>query len=89
MAIQQIVFQGKEYLLIGETDGAIATREQYANGFCPYAHLYPDGIIRRKSSIIGVKSDIEFKGPAQDVFVADGAMDQVMTHPSWRFSEDN
>jgi hypothetical protein len=56
-----IKFQGRAYLLIGsKTDGAIATRHQYANFKDSYAHLFPDGIVRRYGKEIGRAEDIVF-----------------------------
>jgi hypothetical protein len=63
MSIQKIKFQGNEYLLVGETSGAIATEEQYS-GFAPsFAHLFPDGRIMRYGTQIGTRADVEFLGP--------------------------
>jgi len=60
--IQQIKFQNKKYLLIGETEGAICTKKQYINGELSYAHLFEDGTIRRFMHQIGTIKDIEFLG---------------------------
>lgn len=55
-----IEFKGKNYVLVGDlVDGAIATRKQYENFECSYAHLYKDGIIRRFGIPIGTKEDIK------------------------------
>lgn len=61
----KIVFKNKHYFLIDgdlEKGGAIATKEQYENGECSYAHLYPDGNIRRFNEIIGTKDEITIEG---------------------------
>ena len=54
---RKIKFEGKEMLLIG---GAIATQEQFENFEPSYAHLFPDGVIRRYGEEIGLESDIEY-----------------------------
>lgn len=60
----RIMFKGKEYLLISGSleHSAIATKEQYENFECSYAHLFPDGKIRRFNKVIGDVNDIEFVG---------------------------
>ena len=56
-----IKFKGKRYYLIGdlESGGAIATKDQYENGECSYAHLYENGDIMRFREKIGERKDIE------------------------------
>ena len=60
---KQIRFKGKAYVLVGDMKfgGAIATREQYENGKCSFAHLCPDGLIRRFNEIIGTRDEITIK----------------------------
>jgi len=60
----KIKFKGKKYLLIGnlENGGPIATKKQYKNFTCSFAHLFPDGYIRIFNKIIGNKEDIEILG---------------------------
>ncbi|GEM_PF-4542171 len=60
MGLRQINFQGNEYILVGEKEGAIATKEQYVNGLMPFAYLFPDGEIRRFGKKIGTIKDIVF-----------------------------
>ncbi len=48
---------GKDYLLI---KGAIATQEAYENFEMSFAHLFPDGNIKRLNQIIGTEKDIEY-----------------------------
>lgn len=62
--VQLIRFQGAEYLLIGslEEGGPIATKEQYENGQCSYAHLRPDGNVWRLRDSIGHRDEIEVIG---------------------------
>lgn len=58
-----IRLHGRRYLFIGNderTDGGIATRRQYDNFVPGYAHLYPDGNIRRYGVVIGTRDDIEW-----------------------------
>jgi len=59
----KIKFKGKTYYLIGnlEDGGAIATKEQYENGECSYAHLHADGLVRRFGEVIGNKDDISIE----------------------------
>ena len=54
---QKIIFKGNEYILVA---GGITTKEDFENGRISYAHLYPDGIIKRHTEIIGTKDDIIF-----------------------------
>lgn len=65
--MKKIRFQGQEWLLNGEKDGAICTPEQYKNFECSYAHLMEDGRIMRFQVQIGTIADIEFLGDATDV----------------------
>lgn len=81
--MKRIRFQGADYLLIGETVGAIATQHQYENGLCSYAHLFPDGLIRRFDEVIGTKADIEFLDGEPEVDVKPDAIGKVMRHHSW------
>ena len=52
---------GESYLLLGDlkSGGPIATKEQYENFECSYAHLKPNGNIYRFNKIIGTKDDIK------------------------------
>ena len=62
-----IEFQGRPYLLIGETldeGGAIATPEDFVNGRASYAHLFPAGKVMRFGTNIGTAEDITILGPA-------------------------
>jgi hypothetical protein len=70
--------------LIGDSDGAITTPDDYAAGIASYAHLYPDGIVRRFGEEIGRIEDIEFGEPC-DVPVGDvrAALANICCHPSW------
>lgn len=56
----RVVFMGESYRLIGETDGPIATDEQFENGECSFAHLLPDGRIMRYGEQIGTRDDLQF-----------------------------
>jgi hypothetical protein len=62
---KRIKFQGQDFFLIGETEGAIATKDQYENGLCSYAYLMPSGEILRFGTQIGTIKDIEFLGDAE------------------------
>jgi len=62
--MKRIKFQGKEWILVNDPnsnklDGPIATEQQYVDFDCPYAHLFPDGIIKRFGEQIGTIDDIE------------------------------
>jgi hypothetical protein len=58
--VLNIKFKGERFLLIGNlTSGAIAKRKEYEKFDVSYAHLCPDGNIRRYHEIIGTKDDIE------------------------------
>jgi hypothetical protein len=58
--VRRCRFKGKSYLLIGtkKYGGAIATRRQYENFEDSYAHLFPDGVVRRYGRVIGGRDDI-------------------------------
>jgi hypothetical protein len=58
---QQIRFKGEVYVLIGdmESGGAIATPQQFENWECSFAHLYPNGDIKRFGEVIGRREDIQ------------------------------
>lgn len=58
--MRRIKFQGRDYILTGYSDGAIATPEAYASFGESYAHLWPNGIIMRLHQRIGTIEDIEF-----------------------------
>lgn len=62
---KEVVFHEHVYLLIashGENDGPLATPAQYENGESPFAHLYPDGTIKRYGTVIGSRDDLTFTG---------------------------
>jgi len=60
--VQKIRWHGEDLLLIGRanTDGAIATRDQFENFECSTAHLMKDGRIRRFGLVVGQIGEIEF-----------------------------
>lgn len=69
--LQKIKVWGEEYLLVGGYDdgdkaGAIATPDQYYNFEPPYAHLFPDGTIKRYNKVIGSIKDVEFLGKVDE-----------------------
>ena len=78
-----VKFQGREYVLV---NGAIATVEAFEAGEASYAHLCPDGVIRRFNQPIGVEADLEIGGEYEcqqsDQGIADSLLN-VFTHPSW------
>lgn len=63
-AFEKIIFHEKEYFLIGNKDegGAIATKEQYEGGRVSFAHLYPNGEIKRFLNVIGNVHEVQFTG---------------------------
>lgn len=75
---KKIRFQGEEYLLIGETNGAIAKEDDYRHGRCSYAHLYPDGRILRFREQIGTIDDVEFLDDAKEMEVAPDALPNIL-----------
>lgn len=82
--MRKVWFKGEEYFLIGKGDNvAIATKEQYENGLCSFAHLKPNGNIYRFGEIIGTKKDLDFKSD-EDLKVNDDAFMNIGLHPSWR-----
>jgi hypothetical protein len=67
---RRIRFRGVEYLLVGDiTDGSITTPDDYGTGCLAYAHLFPDGLIRRFGEEIGSVTEIEVLGEVEDVFL--------------------
>ena len=62
MRARKIKLHGVDFILLGENEGPITTKENYATGTCSFAHLYEDGNISRFGIIIGTVADIEF-GP--------------------------
>lgn len=64
---KKIKFKGKVYYLIGgdlENGGPIATRYQYEHGLLSYAHLLPDGQVKRFNEVIGTREDVKVIGEA-------------------------
>ena len=63
MKVQEIVFQGEDYILTEhEADNSpICTKDQFRKFECSYAHLYrTTGTISRFGETIGVIGDITF-----------------------------
>jgi hypothetical protein len=58
--MRKIRFQGKDFILTDDKEGAITTPEHYSNWECSYAHLFPNGVIKRFHQVIGNIKDIEF-----------------------------
>lgn len=56
-----IKFQGVEYLFTSdslEEGGPLTTIEDYKQGLPSYAHLFPNGIVKRYNETIGCLNDI-------------------------------
>jgi hypothetical protein len=84
MTEKVIRFQGSEYLLIGDLErgGPIATKEQYENGQCSYAHLNADGTVMRFGDSIGHRDEIEVIGETEcDIGIH--SLIGVLTDKSW------
>lgn len=66
--MEWIRFKDEKYLLVGnvEEGGAIATQQDYENGDVSFAHLGPDGTIRRFHKAIGTVNEIEFLGKVDE-----------------------
>lgn len=62
--MKKIKFKNKIYLLVGDMEkgGAIATKKQYQNGYMSFAHLFPEGNIKRFGKIIGTREDVQDMG---------------------------
>lgn len=58
--ITRISFKGSDYILIGETDGAITSEYLFRAGELGFAYLTPTGEIMRKLRLIGTIDDVEF-----------------------------
>lgn len=71
---KQIKLFGNQYLLIGDlvNGGPIATREQYENFECSFAHLQPNGDILRFREKIGTRKDIEVLNTKVDTDIRAG-----------------
>lgn len=86
--MKEILFKGKKYLSDIESldeKGFIATKYQYQNGLCSYAHYYPDlGVLRFRDKI-GRREDIKI---LKDVNVEpeSHAFDTLLTSKSWPFN---
>ncbi len=62
-----IRFKGNDYLLIGnlQDGGAIATQDDFEHGRCSFAHLCPDGSVKRFTEVVGDREDIEVTGDCE------------------------
>lgn len=80
----KVKFQSNEYYLItGLVDSPIATKEAYENGTASYAHLFPNGQIKRFGEVIGNKKDLEILEEVEDLQPKSFAMANIFTDPSW------
>ena len=79
---RRITFKGEEFLLVGENDGAIATREQYENGLASFAYLLPDGKVMRFGQEIGTEADIRFLEETSCRMKPEATVNMAI-HPSW------
>lgn len=83
----RVRFQDAEYILVGgdlTKGGPIATPDAFANFRVSYAHLMPDGIIRRYGAQIGTRDDIEVLGPDDTRPTPEG----MATAFGWLLSDD-
>lgn len=87
-----IMFQGREYLFVGDdldASGAIATVADFRAGRVSYAHYYPHdgGYVNRYGKRIGEKADIAVIGPAdlepQTREEMVDAIATMLTDPGW------
>ena len=65
MSNLKIRFKGEEYIFpcgTLEAGGPIATPEQYQNFRPSFAHLFPNGQVKRHGEVIGTREDIEVIG---------------------------
>lgn len=77
MSNQKIVFLEREFILV--EGAAITTPEDFARFRASYAHLFPDGSIRRYGTIIGKESDITFLGDDDtEVTSLNGLLDGIV-----------
>jgi len=63
--MKEILFKGKKYLFGGESldeNGFIATKYQYENFLCSFAHYYSDKGVNRFGEFIGTRKDIKILG---------------------------
>ena len=82
-----IKFNNQEYILLGtlEEGGAIATREQWENGLCSFAHLFEDGKIMRFGEEIGSREDIQVIGKYTDNSKPNALLG-ILFDQSWPFN---
>jgi len=59
--MKSCTFKGKKYYLITwqENDSPLATKEQFENGWCPFAHVYKNRGVLRYGEKIGEVSDLK------------------------------
>jgi hypothetical protein len=85
-----IKFQNEEYVFTGESleeGGSIARLEDFENGRCSFAHLFPDGNISRFGMLIGTREDIEIIGNC-DPNITEHAFEGFLGS-SWPFNPSN
>ena len=77
MRFRNIRFLGKNWLLVGETSGAITTVESYSHGICSFAHLHENGTISRYGILIGLREDIVFGDEATEPKLSDDVFENL------------
>lgn len=84
--VQEIRFNGLAFIITGtDKHGPIATKKQYQNGECSYAHLYPDGRIVQFNKQIGTVEDIEFGEIVELEMDYEKALGGILYSDTWPF----
>jgi hypothetical protein len=77
---------GAEYVFIGDNllvGGAIALAEDFQHGRASYAHLWPDGAVKRFGETIARRDDVTVIEAIPDLQPADDALANMMSDDSW------
>lgn len=61
-ALKAVLADGESWFLLGETEGPLCTKDQYARFAENPAHLFKDGRVMSYSQCIGQRADLEI-GP--------------------------
>ncbi len=83
-----INFKGKKYFFGGEhldEDGFIATKHQYENGLCSFAHYFPSQGVMRFCEKIGERKDLKIIDD-KECNVKDMAFHNLLTSKTWTFN---
>lgn len=76
----KVKLNGEEFLLLGtlEEGGAITTEAEFKKGVVGFAHLYPDGSVRRHGEEIARREQLEVLGTHQVKMTEGESLDAVL-----------